>query len=54
MHLHPTILFQDAPLEDPVEEFPAAKFFHLSGFWCGQFNEVAKKSASDPKYNYSS
>jgi hypothetical protein len=41
MLLWPTILFWEAPLEDPVEEFSAATFFQLSGFWPGQFSEVA-------------
>ena len=41
MHVRPTILFQDAPLEDPVEELPAATVFQLSGFWPGQFTEVS-------------
>jgi hypothetical protein len=34
-------LFQDGPLEDPVEEFPAPTLFQLSGFWPGKFSEVA-------------
>ena len=41
MRVWPTILFQDAPLEDPVEELPAATFFQLSGFWPGQLTDVS-------------
>jgi len=42
MRVRPTILFQHASLEDPVEELLAATFFQLSGFWPGQFTEVSE------------
>jgi hypothetical protein len=40
MNLRPTIIFPHLPLENPVEEFPAATFFQLTGFWPGQFEEI--------------
>ena len=40
MNLRPTIIFPHLPLENPVEEFPAATFFQLTGFWPGQFEEM--------------
>ena len=40
MNVRPTILFRDAPMENPVEELPAAIFYQLTGFWPGQFEEI--------------
>jgi hypothetical protein len=40
MNVRPTILFHDPPMENPVEELPAATFFQLTGFWPGQFEEA--------------
>jgi hypothetical protein len=40
MNVWPTILFRDPPMENPVEELPAATFFQLMDFWPGQCEEV--------------
>jgi hypothetical protein len=40
MNVRPTNLFHDPPMENPVEELPAATFFQLIGFWPGHFEEV--------------
>lgn len=40
MNLRPTIIYDDPPLENPVEELPSATFHQLYGFWPGQFEEI--------------
>jgi hypothetical protein len=40
MSVRPTVLFQEHPVRDPVNDFPASDFYELSGFWPGQFTEI--------------
>jgi hypothetical protein len=40
MFIRPTILFNEQPMEDPVNELPPTEFYELSGFWPGQFREI--------------
>ena len=42
MFVRPTILFQDPPLQNPVEEIPSATFYQVTGFWPGQFKEIVE------------
>jgi len=48
MNIRPTILFHDPPVENPVEEHPAATFFQLTGFWSGQFEDVGFRNWGNP------
>jgi hypothetical protein len=40
MSVRLTVLFQDHPVWDAVNDFPASEFYELSGFWPGQFTEI--------------
>ena len=40
MFVRPTILFQDPPLQNPVEEIPSATFYQVTGFWPAQIEEI--------------
>jgi hypothetical protein len=40
MFIRPTILFNEQPMDDPVNELPSTEFYELSGFWPAQFREV--------------
>jgi len=40
MFIRLTILFNEQPMEDPVNELPSTEFYELSGFWPAQFQEV--------------
>jgi hypothetical protein len=40
MFIRPTILFNEQPMEDPVNELPFTEFYELSGFWPVKFGEV--------------
>jgi len=40
MNLRPTILFHEPTFENPVDVFPSATFYQLTGFWPGQFEEI--------------
>jgi hypothetical protein len=40
MNLRPTILFHEPTFKHPVDVFPLATFYQLTGFWPGQFEEI--------------
>ncbi len=40
MFIRLTILFNEQPMEDPMNELPPTEFYELSGFWPYQFWEI--------------